>query len=489
MTTASEQQESLRMERILIIAGNSRQQELLKRAFTGYDSPLELVTADSAEEGLRIIERAGVNAVILDDSPVGMSGEVFLRELSSRGMNLPVIVLHGPHNGEAAVPGPDDPYEWLTKDEGYLERLPRVYAALRKRYLFDILTKSQRLWQETFDAISDYVLVIDESSKIIKCNLAFAKDCGMHPREIVGMKCQELHRFGTINTCISEQLSKHGSAYTEEVTCDDKVFLASGFPVTLPGGRRASVHILKDITEMYRLKEKLYHSDKLASLGLLVSGVAHELNNSLTGVLGYTELLKRTRKGDGSLERGLEKIYSSAERCKKIVENLLYFSGKRPPQRGYIQINELIDSTIALREYWLRSNSIKVIRDYGDVPLVHIDTQQMQQVLMNILVNAEYAITEADREERSIRFHTFYIEEKDAVAVEISDNGTGIPDDILPRIFDPFFTTKPLNKGSGLGLSISHGIVKEHNGNIIVRSSFGEGTTFCIELPRQRKAS
>ena len=354
-------------------------------------------------------------------------------------------------------------------------------SAIKNSFLFDLISKSHKLWQETFDAISDYVFVVDDDFRIVKCNIAFAKSCGLHPRKIIGKSCFDLQTKLSPKFCI-EALYKNRKAYTEEITCDGKVFLVSGFHVTLPSGKNATVHILKDITEMRRLKEQLYHADKLTSLGLLVSGVAHELNNPLTGILGYSELLMMKTE-DEVLKKDLDKIYSAAERCKKIVENLLTFSRQSPPERSYIRIDELIDSAIELRSYWLRSNGFQIIRDYHDLPIVSIDPQQIQQVIMNILVNAEYAVLNSGKEERRISLHTHYDKDRDMVVIRISDNGMGLSEETLSRIFDPFFTTKPVNQGSGLGLSISHGIVKEHNGNIWAEGAPGEGATFTIELP------
>jgi len=133
------------------------------------------------------------------------------------------------------------------------------------------------------------------------------------------------------------------------------------------------------------------------------------------------------------------------------------------------------------------SSNIEVVKDYSDIPYAYLDPQQIQQVIMNILINAEHALEEVDREKKVITFKTGYNAEEGTIQVFISDNGPGIPDDILPRIFDPFFTTKPVGKGSGLGLSILYGILRENGGTIDVESKPGEGTTFMIEFPIERK--
>ncbi|NOX20518.1 MAG: GHKL domain-containing protein, partial [Nitrospirae bacterium] len=298
---------------------------------------------------------------------------------------------------------------------------------------------------------------------------------------VIGKNIQDLKIDNTIFSCCKKYIQE-GSTFTREITLKDIVCLISSFETITPDGEDVRIYIIKDVTELRRLKEQLYHADKLASIGQLVSGVAHELNNPLTGILGYTELLKMKVKDD-SITKELDKIYKAAERCKKIVENLLTFSRQKPPERTYVDINDLIDSAIELRIYWFRSNNIEVIRDFAELPAVYVDPQQLQQVFMNLIVNAEYAVMESNKAQKMIKIKTYKREDQDKIRIEVQDNGIGIPEDQIGRIFDPFFTTKPVDKGSGLGLSISHGIIKEHNGEIWVESTPGEGTTFYIELP------
>jgi signal transduction histidine kinase len=201
--------------------------------------------------------------------------------------------------------------------------------------------------------------------------------------------------------------------------------------------------------------------------------------------MGYTELLLM-KVEDEAIRKELEKIYHSAERCKKIVENLLAFSRQRPPQKAPVLLNDLIDGTLELRAYWLRSNNIEVRKQLQSIPYIKADPQQIQQVFLNLIINAEDAMMASGKEEKVLTIRSFYNKELNTVVVEIEDNGTGIPEDVLPRVFDPFFTTKPVGKGTGLGLSISHGIISEHGGTISVTSTPGEGTLFRIELPVER---
>jgi len=146
-------------------------------------------------------------------------------------------------------------------------------------------------------------------------------------------------------------------------------------------------------------------------------------------------------------------------------------------------VNDIIDKTIELHEYWLKSTNIEVVRDYREIPYIAVDRQQIQQVILNLLINAEHAISEAGRRGR-IEFKTEYEKGSDSITITVSDNGAGMPPEILPKIFDPFFTTKPVNVGTGLGLSIAHGIIAEQGGSIEARSEPGKGTSFIITIKK-----
>jgi signal transduction histidine kinase len=262
---------------------------------------------------------------------------------------------------------------------------------------------------------------------------------------------------------------------------NESIYLISCFPIFFDN-HDAAVYIMKDITETRRLKDQVYHLDKLSSLGTLTSGVAHEINNPLTGIIGYTEMLLMKNGGELS-KKYLQNIYDSAIRCKKIVKNMLAFSRQAPACKNLENINDIIDKTIELHEYRLKTTNIEIIKDYEEDLYAHIDRQQMQQIILNLIINAEHAISETDRS-GTIEFKTAYDKKSNNIIITVSDNGNGIPREALPKIFDPFFTTKPVNKGTGLGLSIAHGIIAEQGGTIEVESKIGKGTSFIIELPR-----
>lgn len=344
----------------------------------------------------------------------------------------------------------------------------------------DKIIKSQKHWQSTIDAVRDYIFVIGRDNIIRKTNLALADKFKKHPREIIGLNVNDLLCFEVPSP---EMLAAtpDGVIPSGEITVKDNTYVISVSPACYDE-EEVFVYVIRDITELIDLKNKLYNTYKLASLGRLVSGVAHELNNPLTGILGYAEILSLKVQDEG-LKKDLAKITKSAERCKVIIDSLLCFSRQQAMQRNLEYISDIIDKTLELRAYWHRNQNIEILREYEpDMSLAYIDTQQIQQVILNILMNAEQAIAESGRDGKIV-VRAWHDKAKQKIMLSIADNGIGIPTENLSRVFDPFFTTKPVNKGTGLGLSISYGVVLEHDGIIHVESKEGEGSVFTIEIP------
>ena len=229
-------------------------------------------------------------------------------------------------------------------------------------------------------------------------------------------------------------------------------------------------------------QSRLLQSEKLSAIGKLVAGVAHELNNPLTGILGYAQLLQRQSSG-GENAKALERICNEALRSKRIVQNLLTFARRQRTAKTPTDINKILERTLELRSYQMSLDNIEVVIDLQPhLPLLQADFHQLQQVFLNIIINSHQAMKGSKKKGRlTVRSQ----KREGHVCVDIEDNGPGIPASLRERIFDPFFTTKEVGGGTGLGLSICYGIVEEHGGRIAVESETGTGVGahFTIELP------
>ena len=237
----------------------------------------------------------------------------------------------------------------------------------------------------------------------------------------------------------------------------------------------------RDVTDLKRLEEQLIQAEKLAAMGQMLAGVAHELNNPLTAILGVTELVREREGLDDSMKRQLDLTHRQARRAARIVQNLLEFSRPASPQKKPVDLNSIIERTLQLHEHSLRRNQVAVdFTPETNLPVVVGDANQLIQVLLNLITNAEQAIREV-RESGRIRIRLAPLSRN--VVITVQDDGVGIPPESLPKLFDPFYTTKRPGGGTGLGLSICLSIVREHGGTIEAESLPGGGSAFKIYLP------
>jgi PAS domain S-box-containing protein len=335
-----------------------------------------------------------------------------------------------------------------------------------------------------YDSIRDYVLLVDYDYNIVEANTQFLERFRLTEPELRGRKIYSLLGMDAVgrNCPIKRAIETRKAADAEMQTADGRVLTCHAFPFIADGEEPAkAVVYVRDVTEQRLLMQRLVQSDKLSSLGELVSGVAHELNNPLTGIMCFSELIM---EDDVSEEvRGkVRKISEASQRCRKIIENLLTFARWKRPERRYEDLNRVIRDAFDLRAYQMRVDDIKAELDLAeDLNLTMLDADQMQQVFLNLVNNAMDAVREKGGKGGTIRISTRNSD--GAVVARVEDNGKGMAHDVLGRIFDPFFTTKDVGKGTGLGLSISYGIVTEHGGNIHASSMPGQGSVFVIELP------
>ncbi len=345
-------------------------------------------------------------------------------------------------------------------------------------------------WDNTFNSITELVVIYNKGYRIVRANKAFAARFNTTPDEVIGKKCGEVFPKGMEwGLCSHSRTLETKEAFQDEI--HDPVTGGTLMITTSPlfdenNQFIGSVLIARDITEYKDLQAQLLHSEKLAAVGELASGVAHELNNPLTGIMGFTELLLQKEK-DEKKKDVLTKMLNEAVRSAKIIQNLLLFVRKSKEEDMPIEVNNMILNTLELKAHEFKVNDIVIIKKLAPAPpKIKGNYHQLQQVILNILNNAHASLLEANRAGKEILIETKLKdinEGSQLIEISIKDNGLGIPPENLSKIFNPFFTTKEPGKGTGLGLSVSYGIIKRHNGRIYAKSDLGEGAGFYIELP------
>jgi PAS domain S-box-containing protein len=332
-----------------------------------------------------------------------------------------------------------------------------------------------------------FIVVADTAGLISYANRRWF-EAGFEQRELLGRPLLELAAPGFVRPLADalQAVTRGGQVDNLELQIMRGNGNAGQFSVNLSpmrdeqGNISSIVVVMTDITDSSELRDKLVHAEKMAAVGQLVSGVAHEVNNPLTAILGFADLLMDNPEIPESARKDLRVILQEAQRTKQIVQNLLSFARQMPPQRNAVQLNLILRRTIQLRSYDFNSHGVEIIEHLDEgLPDVIGDAHQLQQVFLNILNNAYDAVHEVGR---PARIEIMTTKAGEAVEVSFRDNGYGIshPD----RIFDPFFTTKDIGKGTGLGLSICYGIVKEHGGEILCHNNTdSEGATFIVRFP------
>jgi two-component system NtrC family sensor kinase len=353
----------------------------------------------------------------------------------------------------------------------------------------EALRQSEENYRALFDSsIIGTVLLDAETMKVVMVNQAALKMFGFSSAgEAFGAKPfdfilpEDKEKYLEITkTAVFEQNSHKGYQLRAVAKDGREIWINTTATMITHRGKLAALISFADITEQKKQSERLMMTDRLASLGELASGTAHELNNPLTSIIGFSQLLMEREVPD-DIREDLKLINSEAQRAASVTKNLLTFARKHAPVKQRNHINNIIEDVLKLRTYEHKVNAIEVERQLDpDLPEIMVDYFQMQQVFMNIIINAEYFMTAAHNR-GTLTITTK--KQNNTVMISIADDGPGIPPENLKRIFDPFFTTKEAGKGTGLGLSICHGILTEHGGQIYARSQPGKGATIFVELP------
>jgi len=383
----------------------------------------------------------------------------------------------------------DKPFD--KNDIEALEEISGPLAvAINKITLLNIVQEGTKQWEQTFDAIEDPVTIIDKNFNIVKANIASAKIFAHASiKSLKSKKCYEIlaHSRNPCKNCpLKSSLRKKTPSEGHDIAeFKDRDIRTWSFPIVNKKKIEFVVQYYKDLTEEKAVYRRLIQSEKMSAVGLLTSSVAHEINNPITGILGLSQILKKELSPSNTHHEDVLEIESAALRCKEIIENLLSFSkelgrgiSSKTSKRTLVNINEVIESTLSLVWFSAEKKSICIEKKFSqNLPQIRGYFSELQQVFFNLFNNAYHAIDNEGTIEIVTR------QNKNGIQITISDTGSGIDSNDLPKIFDPFFTTKKRGKGTGLGLSVSHDIIKKYSGTIDVESKIGEGSVFNIMIP------
>lgn len=354
----------------------------------------------------------------------------------------------------------------------------------------DEVSKSKDLLQSVFDGITDPVVLLDRGGKIKIVNAAFLHRYNLTMDFVLDQKPVDFLEkdYCPLVACDDIFSSLPGHPVSREVLMTTgEIFLIYFYPIHLQAKETDSlVCYVKDITERKKLESKIQHTEKVASIGQLAAGIAHEINNPLGVILCYIDLIKDADNLSPEIRADLEIIEKHAGNCRKIITDLLKFAHQHVSVKEPISINALVEEVVLMVGSQFRKQLIDIEMQLGqDIPEITLDANKIKQVIINLLINSSQAIGENG----TIAIRSLYENENRTVKIIVEDSGPGIPIDILDKIFDPFFTTKPPGQGTGLGLSVSYGIIQDHDGEITAKSLPGQPTQFVISLPAQGEAS
>lgn len=347
------------------------------------------------------------------------------------------------------------------------------------------LIQSKELLQSVFDGITDIVVLLDCEHNVKMVNQAFLKRHGVVLDEVLGLSLADIPRKKScpFTLCRTDLSLPARSVTVEQVQTDDGlIYEVSLYPILRDDKEvRNIVCSAKDITEQKRVERKIQQTEKLVAIGQLAAGVAHEINNPLGVILCYADILKKDMEdAENQQVSDVEVIEKHAKSCQRIVADLLNFARSQKSDKIVAHINPVIEEVVAMvQQQFLKKQVTVSLALAGDLPTLLIDKDRMRQVFLNLLMNSFQAIERSG----SIAIRSRWLEKENRVEVEVEDDGEGIAEEVMAKIFDPFFTTKAQGDGTGLGLSVSYGIVREHDGEIKVASVKGSWTKFTIILP------
>ncbi|MEK6769616.1 MAG: ATP-binding protein [Gemmatimonadota bacterium] len=430
----------------------------------------------------------GLTLAVASGSPTPTPQDPFLAEVAAAPR---VIRVTGPSRlgaplvaashtmGIIGIWGKDD-VAFKEDDEAVIAAVAAGAAlALQNAQLIALLSTGKRDWEQMVDAIGPAICIVGPRGGVRRANRAFADLVAAPVTTLAGRPWLTLLPPAWAEP-VGKALAAPGGA-GGEIRTDRHSYSVNAHAIQ--GDEPGTVVLLiVDTTETRRLQEQLIQSEKLSAIGQLIAGVAHELNNPLASVLGFADFLTEAADVPANLRGPLRVIQEEAQRAAGIVKNLLTFARKQDQERRSLSVGPILERTLALLKNQLIGLKVEplLVVEPG-LPDIDGSANQLQQVLVNVVNNAAQAIASTGRPGTVVVRARPWL---DGIAIDVVDNGPGIPEEVQNRVFEPFFTTKAEGEGTGLGLSICQGIVKEHGGKIALKSAPGHGATFTIELPR-----
>ncbi|MBP7652807.1 response regulator [Candidatus Dependentiae bacterium] len=356
-------------------------------------------------------------------------------------------------------------------------------------YLTERLKESEKKYKTIVDNVNEAIIIHDFNGKIIEFNKNLCSMTGYSKEEIGRMKLKQIICFDEPFHILNDKLKRDISMLYHSYLVTKKQML---LPISVSSKLVSSENngiiqlFIRNISELKKLEQQLIHSEKIAAVGQLAAGVAHEFNNILAIIYGNVQVTLKYESTKQEMIGVLKIIEEQAKRASVIVNDMLRFATVKPLKKELFNVSDIMDKVIEIQKNNFELENIKISKVYKSKNKAYVDFDQIQQVFLNIIINARHAILPKNKGKISISIK----DENDIIVIKISDDGIGMDDEIKKNIFNPFFTTKGAHtkdelglKGSGLGLTISYSIIKNHNGNIKIESKPGIGSSFTIEIP------
>ncbi len=477
--------------RVLLVEDNPGDVRLIKELLReGVGEPVNLEWTDRHSTALTCLEGGKIDVVLLDlGLPDSQGLETFAR-VSEHAPHVPIVVMSALVDDRIAMVAVEQgAQDYVIKGSVDGPRLARILAhAVQRKRAEQKLREEEARCRVLFEQSPDGIVMLDPTTQLpVEFNTQSHRQLGYSAEEFARLRVSDYEAIEAPEGTRAhfERVLREGrdEFQTKHRTKGGEIRDVLVRAQTIRMAGRNMIHaVFHDFTERQQAEERARQSEKLATMGELLAGVAHELNNPMAVVIGQAALLCKTVTGTPVAARA-EKISEAAARCARIVKNFLALARQQPSEREAVSLNRVVREAVELVAYELRVTDIEA--DFAladDLPALWADRYQLQQVVVNLITNAHHAMSQISSLRR-VTLTTWHDATDGRIVLEVADTGPGIPPEIRARIFDPFFTTKPPGEGTGLGLSICQGIIEAHGGTIQVEDRPGHGAVFRVRLP------